>query len=117
MYKPELRSVRNLLQKDKDVYLYIKQFARIFVKKEMSFIVHSKNLCLKSSQLSPEKILDFSFSILDQVNLEQVPFICSILKTCTSSNIEILTIDTTNLADNITSDICDKIVFYRENLD
>ena len=117
MYKPELKSIWNLLWKDKDVCLYIKQFARVLVKREMSSLVHSKNLCLKSSELSPEKILDFSFSTLDQVHLEQAPFIHSILRTCISSSTEVLTADMINLADDVTPDIRDKMVFYRENLD
>ena len=49
MYKPELKSVRNLLQKDKNVYLYVKQFACVFIKREMLFLVYSKNFRLKNS--------------------------------------------------------------------
>ena len=82
----------------------------------MSSLVHSKNLRLKSSQLSPEKILDFSFSILDQVHLEQASFIHSILRTCTSSSTKVLTADMTDLADDVTPDIRDKMVLYQENL-
>lgn len=112
MYKPELRSIRNLFWKDKNVYLYVKQFVRVFVKKEMSFLVHSKNLRLKSSQFSLEKILDFFFSILDQVYLKQALFICSILRTCTSSSIKLLTANATDLADDVTPDIHDEMVLY-----
>ena len=97
--------------------LYVKQFVRVFVKREMSSLVHSKNLRLKSSQLSPERILDFSFSTLDQIYLEQAPFIRSILRTCISSSTKVLTTDATNLADNVTPDINDEMVLYRENLD
>ena len=72
----------------------------------MSSLVYLKNLRLKSSQLSPERIFDFSFSTLDQVHLEQALFICSILKTCTSSSTEVLTADATDLA----NDVCKKEV-------
>lgn len=48
MYKPKLGSVQNLFWKNKDMYLYIKQFARVLVKREISSLVYLKNLCLKS---------------------------------------------------------------------
>ena len=97
--------------------LYVKQFACILVKREILSLVHSKNLHLKSSQLSLERILDFSFSILDQVHLEQASFIRSILRICTSNSTKVLTIDANILADDIILNIRDDMVLYRENLD
>ena len=117
MYKPELKSVRNLFWKNKDVCLYVKQFARLLVKKKILSLVYLKNLRLKSSQLSLKRILNFSFSILDQVHLEWAPCICLILRACTSSSTEVLTADATDLADDVTLNIRDEIVLYQENLD
>ena len=68
----------------------------------MLSIIYLKNLWLKSSQLSPEKIFDFLFSTLDQVYLKQAAFICSILKTYISSSTKVLTIDATDLANDVT---------------
>lgn len=117
MYRPELKSLRILLRKDKDVCSYVKRYALDLINREMSSIVHLKDLRLKSSHLSLEKILNFSFSTLDQLHFDQAPFIRSILRTCTSSSTEVLSGDLTDLIDDETPDIRDEMVLYRENLD
>lgn len=83
-----------------------------FINREMSFIVHLKDLQLKSSYLSSEKIFNLSFSILDQFYFNQAFFICSILRIYISSNTKVFLENLANLADNKTFNIRNKIVLY-----
>lgn len=78
-------------------------------------IVESKTLQLESSYLSPDKILSFSLSHIDNVHHKQASFIRSILRACTSKTVEILS---ATLADSKeTPDICDAMASYQGNLD
>lgn len=70
IYRSKLKNLQILLWKDKDICLYVKQYALHLIKREMSSIVHLKDLRLKSSHLSPKKIFNFFFSTLDQLLLD-----------------------------------------------
>lgn len=115
MCKPELETLRKLLRKDKTIGLYAAKWSQDVVKKEISSIVNSKCLRLESSQLSPEKILNFSFSEIDSFHRDQAPFIRSVLRSCTSGTSEILSEALEGLEE--IPDIRDEMALYREKLE
>lgn len=116
MYRPELKNFQILFLKNKKIYLYITKFIFDHVNRKMSSIIYSKDLWLKNSHLSLEKSLNFFFFILDQLYFDQALFICSMLRTCTSSSTKKFLGYSTNLAHDKTSNNQNKIVLYWENL-
>ncbi len=71
MYKPELKKTQNLIRKTKNMYSYIPKYMHDFVSKEMLPIRKFRSFRLENSQLSPQKILTFSFCNIDRLYYEK----------------------------------------------
>lgn len=83
-----------------------------FVKNRILFIIYLEDFCLKNSHLSPKKILNFFFFILNQFHFNQALFIYSILKICISNNVKIFSKNSINFTNNKTPNIQNKISLY-----
>lgn len=84
MYKPEFKKTWNVLQKNKDIYLYIAKYTYDFVSKDILSIRKFRFYQLKSSHLSSQKIFTFFFCNIDRFYYKKVPFIWSLLRICIS---------------------------------
>lgn len=106
-----------MFQKDKNICFYVKRYALNLINREILSIFNLKDLWLKGSHLSTEKILNFFFSTLNQLHFDQAPFICLILRTCTSNKTKVLLGGLIDLIDNKIPNIRNEMVWYYKKLD